>query len=38
MRRAHRGVAALAQGATLSGALRLALPPFSVERDPYLSS
>lgn len=30
----HCGVAALAQGATLSGAPRLALHPFSPERDP----
>jgi len=30
----HCGVAALAQGTTLSGAPRLALHPFWFERDP----
>jgi hypothetical protein len=30
----HCGVAALAQGTTLCGAPRLALHPFSTERDP----
>ncbi|HJV51886.1 MAG TPA: hypothetical protein VJ652_10520, partial [Noviherbaspirillum sp.] len=32
--RAHRGVASLAQGLTLSGAPRLALHPFWLERAP----
>jgi hypothetical protein len=37
-RRAHCGVAALAQATSLSGALRLALHPFSSKRDPETSS